>query len=135
MRSRVSRIVSLVGVPALVAGLIGVSGIPAAAETTAVSVPIVTEIQADNTGYDNFEYIEVTNPTDTAIDFAESGYSLSYRNGSTSTELTTAMMDGSEGTPTSSCSRDRWLCSGCPTRAGTSIRGLKPKTRSVGLSV
>lgn len=53
------------------------SGGPAQAETTAPPL-MITEIAPDNTGSDEYEYFEIHNTTDAAINLAEQKYSFAY---------------------------------------------------------
>ena len=92
-------VIATLGVAALIATTPGLADLVSVAATTTVDGPIVTEIQGDNTGYDNFEYIELTNPTDTAIDFAADGITLGYDLGSSVKPLATADMANTGATP------------------------------------
>ena len=80
MRSPLSRTL-----PAALATLLVVAGVPAlavpaaSAATAAPPSPVVvTEIVADNTGADDFEYVEVHNISDAAVDLAASGITFAY---------------------------------------------------------
>lgn len=87
------------GITALLAATPGLTALESVAQAADVSGPIVTEIQGDNTGFDNFEYIELYNPTTETIDFAAEGVTLGYDLGSSVKPLTTAAVDGGTGAP------------------------------------
>ncbi|NHI16153.1 metallophosphoesterase [Microbacterium excoecariae] len=72
---------------AIAATGVGLSAAPAAADET--SPVFVSEIVADNVGYDHFEYVEVTNTADRAVSLADEGITFSY-----------AYEDGSAGSAT-----------------------------------
>ena len=80
MRSPLSRTL-----PAALATLLVVAGVPtlavpaAQAATAASPSPVVvTEIVADNTGADDFEFVEVHNISDATVDLAAAGITFAY---------------------------------------------------------
>ncbi|MFP5360035.1 MAG: metallophosphoesterase, partial [Actinomycetes bacterium] len=76
---------------AVAIGAVALAGlVPAGAAAATVERPLlITEIVADNVGYDDFEFFEVTNTTDAAIDLAAQGLTFEYFGASTPTPLTT----------------------------------------------
>ncbi|MFJ4039370.1 hypothetical protein ACIPVB_14985 [Microbacterium sp. NPDC090007] len=62
----------------LVAGVVPTLAVPLAHAAAGAASVVVTEIVADNTGADNFEYVEIHNVTDAAIDLAASGITFAY---------------------------------------------------------
>nr|WP_311200138.1 metallophosphoesterase [Microbacterium enclense] len=80
MRSPRSRILPAALATALVAAGVPTLAVPAAhAATSASPSPVVvTEIVADNTGADDFEFVEVHNLSDATVDLAASGISFAY---------------------------------------------------------
>jgi hypothetical protein len=76
---RVSRSVSALAVTgALLATFVAAPAAVAAPADESVPPILVTEILADTVGADQFEYIEVHNTTDAALDLAASGISFAY---------------------------------------------------------
>ncbi|PVE73680.1 metallophosphoesterase [Microbacterium testaceum] len=78
MRPRHPRVLSATLATALVAGIAPILAVPAAHAALGAPAVVVTEIVADNTGADNFEYIEVHNVSDAAVDLAASGVTFAY---------------------------------------------------------
>lgn len=71
--------VSLVAVPAVIPAGVAAGGLEKASAAAPGTWPlIVTELAPDNSGADNFEYIEVTNPGTEPATIGDGGLSLSY---------------------------------------------------------
>ncbi|WP_435772036.1 metallophosphoesterase [Nocardioides sp. SYSU DS0651] len=78
----------LVSLATLLAGLgVVLTAAPGSAAATAPHTLLVTEIAPDHAGYDDYEYIEVTNTSDAPVDLA-TDVALAYVNGATATPLT-----------------------------------------------
>lgn len=75
-RPALSRLVSALTASCVAVGAFAAGAVPAAAATTSAPPLVVTEIAPDNTGHDNFEFVEVANTTDEPIDLA--GYAFTY---------------------------------------------------------
>ncbi|NNG19560.1 lamin tail domain-containing protein [Naumannella sp. ID2617S] len=74
---------TLTGVVAAVATLaltaqLWASGLPRAAALEPAPAVVVTEIAPDNTGADNFEFVELHNPTATSVDLSAQRISYIY---------------------------------------------------------
>lgn len=64
--------------PAALVAALAIAGIAPAAHAAGEPALVVTEIVPDTTGYDNFEFFEITNTTDASIDLAAAGIQFSY---------------------------------------------------------
>ncbi|MFS0704021.1 lamin tail domain-containing protein [Cellulomonas sp. 179-A 9B4 NHS] len=75
---RARRTTTAVGATAVAALALTLLPAPAGAAPAATWPLVVTEIAPDNTGYDDFEYVELTNTTDADLVLGEGGYQLAY---------------------------------------------------------
>ncbi|MFM2720144.1 metallophosphoesterase [Microbacterium mcarthurae (nom. nud.)] len=78
MRSPRPRLLSAALATVLVAGGVPTLVAPAAHAAEASSRVVVTEILADTTGVDDFEYVEIHNISDAAVDLGASGITFAY---------------------------------------------------------
>ncbi|WP_309135719.1 metallophosphoesterase [Cellulomonas sp.] len=75
---RASRPAKAVGAAAVAALALTLVPAPAGAAPADTWPLLVTEIAPDNTGYDDFEYVEIHNPTGQDVVLGEGGYRLAY---------------------------------------------------------
>jgi len=78
MRSPRTRFLSATLATMLVAGMVPILAVPAAHAAPGPAEIVVTEILADNTGADDFEYVEIHNVSNAPVDLAASGISFAY---------------------------------------------------------
>lgn len=78
MRSPRTRFLSATLSTMLVAGTVPILAVPAAHAAPGPAEIVVTEILADNTGADDFEYVEIHNVSNAPVDLAASGISFAY---------------------------------------------------------
>ncbi|MGO1849448.1 lamin tail domain-containing protein [Microbacterium sp.] len=90
-RRGAARIAAFATAAAVLVPVIGFAAPAAAAEAPAV---FISEIVPDNSGYDDFEYFEVTNTSDAELSLAEAGITFAYAyddSGDTGTEIPLAV--------------------------------------------